>query len=240
MRHGVRVGIGLLLALSPCFRTSPVRAGEVRVPIGMFCGGSALTLEVKSIKELRDEGVVRQQLDFSCGAAAVATILTSYLDMPCTENEIITALMQKDDPNTLLARKGFSLLDLKKYAESRGIQAVGYKLTLELMRGQYKPILVPLFIKEQNRRHFVVFLGMQDDQVFLADPATGRHSLPVATFETQWDTKIGMIFSKPGSPQIQRTALAIRSADGAGISSGSVLAIALPATIAYVHVPFEF
>ena len=123
-----------ILLLAECaMRTSPAIAGEVRIPIGPFSGGCAVTANVKSLKEMHEEGIVRQRLDFSCGAAATATILTSYLGEPCTEQEIINYIVAHNNARELIIRQGFSLLDLKKYAESKGIQGVGYRLTFELL-----------------------------------------------------------------------------------------------------------
>ncbi|MFU8766006.1 MAG: hypothetical protein ACNA7T_15865, partial [Haliea sp.] len=38
---------------------------------------------------LRDAGLVRQERDFSCGVAALATYLTYYLQHPVTEGELL-------------------------------------------------------------------------------------------------------------------------------------------------------
>lgn len=239
MRHCALLAFWLML-IACALRTVPALGGELRVPIGPFSGGEAMTIQVKSITELRDEGVVRQQLDFSCGAATVATIFTYYLNMPCTERDIINYTIAHTDARELLLRKGFTLLDLKNYAQSKGVQAIGYRLTFEQLRGQNKPILVPLLIKAQNIRHYVVFLGCKDDQVFLADPAAGRRALPRQAFEQQWDTKIGMIFSTPNLPLLQQTGLAIRLVDETTLPSSTVLAIALQTTLLYFHATNEF
>jgi len=218
----------------------PACAGEVRVPIGSFNGGSAIILEVKSVKELREEGVVRQQRDFSCGAASVATIFTSFLNMPCAEKEVIDYIVARNNVQDLILRQGFTLLDLKQFAESRGVQAVGYRLTLALLGKQTMPVLLPLLVKGASIRHFVVFLGIREDKVFLADPAIGRYALTRAEFEQRWDTKIGMTFSKPNLPTIAQTVLAIRSIDEIALPTMSVFTIAMTPSLNPSHLANEF
>lgn len=225
------LSLGLLLL--------PAWPGEVRVPIGPG-GVSVITVEVKSIKELREEGIVRQQQDFSCGAASVATIFTGYLDIPCTEKDIIDYIVAHNDVHELILRKGFTLLDLKQFAESRQVQATGYRLTFDQLCKQTAPVLLPLLVKDAAMRHFVVFLGTREDKVFLADPALGRYALPRAEFEPRWDTKIGMVFSRPNNYSIQQTVLAIRPIDEIALPTPSVFTVATAQTLFPNHFTNEF
>jgi hypothetical protein len=45
---------------------------------------------IKSWKDLRDADIVMQKLDFSCGAASLATILKGFYDYDVTEQDILT------------------------------------------------------------------------------------------------------------------------------------------------------
>src|ERR671914_1792831 len=81
---------------------------------------------VRSLLEIRRGNVIVQQWDISCGAAALATILTYQYGDQVSEKRIAEAMLRRTDPLRVKHRGGFSLLDLKRYAEMRGFQADGY------------------------------------------------------------------------------------------------------------------
>ena len=148
-------------------------------------GGSG---PVKSLLEIRQERVVVQQWDLSCGAAALATILNYQHGDPVSEREIAKGLIEREEyienPALVRVRQGFSLLDLKRYVEERGYQGIGYgQLTLEDLIEQ-APIMVPISSKGYN--HFVVFRGALGNRVLLADPAFGNRTMLAARFEDAW------------------------------------------------------
>jgi hypothetical protein len=143
---------------------------------------------VKSLLEMRQDRVVVQQWDLSCGAAALATLLNYQHGDPVSEREIAKGLIQREEylaePLLVRARHGFSLLDLKRYVEARGYQGIGYgKLTLEDLI-ERAPIMVPVRFYGYN--HFVVFRGALGDRVSLADPAFGNRTMLAAKFEDAW------------------------------------------------------
>src|SRR4051812_36662347 len=69
---------------------------------------------VKSLLEMRRENVVVQNFDLSCGAAALATLLTFQHGDPVTEREVAEQLIRDPkylaDPLIIRNRQGFSLL----------------------------------------------------------------------------------------------------------------------------------
>jgi hypothetical protein len=143
---------------------------------------------VKSLLEMRQDRVVVQQWDLSCGAAALATLLNYQHGDPVSEREIAKGLIQREEylaePLLVRARHGFSLLDLKRYVEARGYQGIGYgKLTLEDLI-ERAPIMVPVRFYGYN--HFVVFRGALGNRVSLADPAFGNRTMLAAKFEDAW------------------------------------------------------
>lgn len=143
---------------------------------------------VRSLLEMRQEGVVVQKWDLSCGAAAIATLLKIRFGDVVSEREVAGALIRRkeyiENPDIVRLREGFSLLDLKRYVESRGYQGIGLgKMTLDdLVEGG--PAIVPVEIL--GYRHFVVFRGIHGDRVLLADPAFGNRTLSIAAFEAAW------------------------------------------------------
>jgi uncharacterized protein len=180
VKHGCGrtiVGLGVLVGLS-----------------GALAGGAAYGSQigdvrpVRSLLEMRQDRVVVQEWDISCGAAALATLLTYQHGDPVPERDIARALMARDEyienPALVRVRLGFSLLDLKRYADRRGYEGVALgKLTYKDLL-ERAPIMVPIDI--HGYKHFVIFRGALGNRVLLADPAFGNRTMPIRTFEAAW------------------------------------------------------
>lgn len=151
---------------------------------------------VRSLLEIRHEGVVIQQWDSSCGAAALATVLTYALKDPVSERRVAESMLRRTDPLRVRVRGGFSLLDLKRFAENRGYSADGYRdlAVAELLKMQ-SPI-VP--ISEHANPHFVVVRGLKDGMVDIADPAFGNRRIPLERFSRIWQNGIGFVVTRRG------------------------------------------
>jgi predicted double-glycine peptidase len=177
---------------------------------------------VRSLLEIRRENVVTQQWDLSCGAAALATVLAYQHGDPIPEKEIARAMIRRTDPLRVKIRGGFSLLDLKRYVESRGYTGVGYtKLTLDALE-KFGPTLVPLRLKGYD--HFVVFKGITGGDVLFADPAFGNRRLPIDAFNEAWISKIGfLVRRKDGAPPLNNRLVA-RPYEAAGPSDALISA----------------
>ena len=125
--------------------------------------------------ELRDEQVVRQQWDLSCGAAAIATVLTYQLNHPVSEREVALAMLRHTTPNLVRSRLGFSLLDLKAYAATHGFAVAAFSdMTLDDL-DPLAPAITP--IRWHGFSHFVVYRGRRAGRVLIADPAFGNRTL---------------------------------------------------------------
>ena len=138
--------------------------------------------------------MVVQQWDTSCGAAALATILNYQHAIPVSEKTIAEAMLRQTDPLKVKVRGGFSLLDMKRYADANGLKGVGYmNLSLEDLL-DLGPAIVP--IQWRGYAHFVVVRGRLGDKILVADPAFGNRTFPVATFEQSWQGKIGFVVQR--------------------------------------------
>lgn len=143
---------------------------------------------VRSLAELREEYVVKQQWDLSCGAAALTTLLKYQHGEDISEREIALKLMKRkeyvDAPQLVQLREGFSLFDLKRVATEVGYQAEGFgRMTFEdLIRKS--PIIVPIRTKGYN--HFVIVRGAYAGRVLLSDPAWGNRTMEVNSFLEKW------------------------------------------------------
>ncbi|MFL5273363.1 MAG: C39 family peptidase [Anaeromyxobacteraceae bacterium] len=147
---------------------------------------------------MRQDRVVRQKWDLSCGAAALSTLLTFDVGDRVSEADIITSILRRSDPVRIRARQGFSLLDLKRFAVSRGHVADGYGRLAMTDLARMSPAIVPTQIGGYN--HFVVFRGVRDGHVLLADPAFGNRTMSVERFEALWPRRIAFVV-RPGGEE---------------------------------------
>ena len=183
--------------------------------------GAALSAEqgpVRSLREIRQEKVVVQQWDTSCGAAALATLLRYQHGLPASEKQIAEAMLRRSDPLKVKTRGGFSLLDLKRYADARGLEGVGYlKLGLDDL-AEMAPIIVPVVVR--GYPHFVVVRGITRDDVLIADPAFGNSTMEIGSFEKAWAGNIGFIVRRrdglqPPNQLVERPTDRLRPSDAA-------------------------
>lgn len=152
---------------------------------------------VVSLREIRSAGVVMQGWDTSCGAAALATVLTFDFADPVSETSVAYTMLRTADALRVKARGGFSLLDMKRFVEGRGYAARGYRdLTLSQLAA-FKAAIVP--IHQFGYPHFVVVRGIADGQVRLADPAFGNRRMPVEDFLQAWKGGVGFVVLRPGA-----------------------------------------
>jgi predicted double-glycine peptidase len=162
-----------------------------------------------TLKQIRDMNVVKQEKDYSCGSAALATLMIYYFGHQTTEQEILnrlnSSMTEEERKNKTLV--GFSLLDLKKVAQGMGYRAAGFKLSPDQLIRLTAPVMV--FVEPRGYKHFAVLRGMSWRQVYLADPARGNLRMSLEQFLDEWG---GIIFvlGKQGEEQIKNYPLAIR------------------------------
>ena len=177
------------LALFALIQPQPGYAGPVQRPD---------EIRIKTMLDLRNDRLVRQQWDLTCGAAAVATMLTYQLGDPVSERQAAVGMLRTGNVRLVRARLGFSLLDLKRFAAGRGFTAAGYgNLRIDELLA-IAPAIVP--IRVHNFGHFVVVRGRSGDRVLLGDPAFGNRTMTTEAFLSAWTSHIGFVVTRPGEP----------------------------------------
>lgn len=158
----------------------------------LHCGAQEVDKEptrssrVASVRELRDAGLVRQRYDYSCGAAALATLLTYGLADPVDEQTLLTELLQmiSVEDQATVQRKGLSLLDLQHLASAHGHAAQGFRIATAQLQQLHRPVIV--FVQSRGYPHFTVLKGVRGDRAFLADPSLGNVRMPLYRFVDMW------------------------------------------------------
>src|SRR5260221_12851429 len=144
----------------------PAAAGE----IALDSAGYTFNAPVTTLKELRFRRVVKQEYDFSCRSAAIATLLTYHYNRPTPEDTVLQAMFAVGDKEKIRS-EGFSMLDMKRYLESLGYRTEGYNVGLDKIAQVGIPRIV--LIKTKGYLHFVVLKRARGDQVLVGDSALG-------------------------------------------------------------------
>ena len=151
----------LLPLLTGALGASASPAGRVEIPVQ---SGGAFSVPVVSMKEQRFQKTLHQQYDFSCGSAALATLLTHHYNFPVSEQDVFREMFTRGD-QAKIKKEGFSLLDIKNYLANHGFDADGYVAELDKLSVAKVPAIV--LIKEQGYYHFVVVKGLRDGRVLI-------------------------------------------------------------------------
>ena len=164
-------------------------ADSVNIPYEI---GGAYSLPITSMKAARFRAMVHQQYDFSCGSAALSTLLTYHYGFKVTEENVFVAMYEKGD-QPKIRREGFSLFDMKRYLENQGFQADGFEAPLDKLESAGIPAIV--LINENGYNHFVVLKGVRDGRVLIGDPSGGTRAMAQAAFERLWTNGILFVIS---------------------------------------------
>jgi predicted double-glycine peptidase len=173
----IRLLTGAAIALAASLGAAT--AGEIPVS----ANGDTYNIAVSSWKELRFRTVMLQQYDFSCGSAALASLLTYHYKRPHTEAQVFEAMYRVGDQQSI-RRSGFSLLDMKTYLQSIGLSSDGYRVSLDKIAQLEVPAIT--LIEFNGYKHFVIIKGIRDGRVLVGDPARGTRAIDRAEFEKMW------------------------------------------------------
>jgi uncharacterized protein len=178
-------------------RVDPDQAGNVRVNADQ--AGATAALVVHTWKDIPFRWVVRQQYDFSCGSAALATLLLFHYGVKVNEQNVFQAMWKAGD-QAKIRKVGFSLLDMKRALHDNGVQGDGYRLTLDQLERAKVPAIA--LITVGRYKHFVVIKGVRDGRVLTGDPALGLKIYSRKDFEAIWNGVLFLIHNYPGGAPV--------------------------------------
>lgn len=137
-------------------------------------------LPIRTWKEMRDDQVIHQHRDFSCAAAALATLLTFHYGLNVTEDDVI-GVVGKD--------AWLSMSDLRLAAGHYGFKTIGLAMDVEQLRKIKVPVIVYVKTTGSPLPHNAVLRGIDEQRVWLADPAYGNLSLTFSDFKSKWQSR---------------------------------------------------
>ncbi len=126
------------------------------------------------VEDLLFADVSRQSHDYSCGPAALSTLINGTIEGPSvSELEVIVTREASEEGD----EEGFSLLDLQQAAGKLGRRAEWRKIAPEILPRLSQPVILLTGLNSPFP-HFVVLKGFRDQVAFLADPSRGNIRVP--------------------------------------------------------------
>jgi len=163
------------------------------------------TTQVEPLVEQRFRNIVRQAYDYSCGAAALTTVLRFYLGRDLNERQVMEGLLQYGQTERIIERRAFSMLDMKRLVTALGYPSGGFRAEMKDLVELDHPAIVP--INHAGFEHFVVVRDVREGRVFIADPAVGNISFTLYEFEKKWTDNVLFIVFPGDEPPVNALAL---------------------------------
>lgn len=166
-------------------------------------------VNVEPLVVQKNRNVVRQQYDYSCGSAALTTVLDFYLGRNFQERQVMEGLLRFGETERIIERRGFSLLDMKRLVTALGHPSGGFKAQEKDLYNLDHPAIAP--IEYAGFKHFVVIRAVHKGRVYIADPALGNITFTMSRFLEVWDNNVlFIVFPNGHKPQ---NALELREED---------------------------
>lgn len=206
------LGIFLNVALV-CSSFEAVVEAQEKLPVSeapIRDEGRKFAKRVTSWKALKQRNIVMQNRDYSCGAAALATITNYYWGDDHSEEFFLVAIASilTDEEMKDRVENGLAMSDLRRVAVKTGYQAVVGRLTFEKLMEAKVPLIVGISVEDYD--HFVVYRGFDGYYVYMADPIRGNIRIPACTFIEQWQENAVLAVHKPGEKVKKVSPLSVR------------------------------
>ncbi|MCP4118397.1 MAG: C39 family peptidase [Desulfobacteraceae bacterium] len=168
--------------------------------------------EIRPKEEFTFRHIVKQEHDYSCGSAALATYLNYGFGEKLSEKQVIRGMLKHGDKEQIKRLRAFSLLDMKRLCSVLGYDGAGYKAEVQdIKNSDYWPCIVPIKLFEY--RHFVVLKGVHDNHVFLSDPFRGNISYALPEFVDAWFENVIFLISDDKTDDPQKNLLKLTTDD---------------------------
>lgn len=154
--------------------------------------------KVRSYRQLKRQNIVMQRRDYSCGAAALATVAHYYWGDNVDEEfflAILDHILTVEEAKERV-ENGLAMTDLRRAAVEAGYSAVVGKVSFEKLSESKVPLVVGITVEEYD--HFVVYRGTDGIYVYLADPIRGNLRIRSHDFIKQWQKNAILAIAKPG------------------------------------------
>lgn len=158
----------------------------------------------KSYLQKKFENSEKQISEFSCGFAALTTILKNFYNIEISQKDLISSY----GLDILKDKRGVSFLDLKKISESFGLTAKGFLVNLSALDEFVKYSQVPIILHTMNNKrdinsgHFIVIFWSSKDYFYVSDPKYGECYIPRKRIENIMTGNILLIL--PNETDIER------------------------------------
>lgn len=117
-------------------------------------------VRVEPLVEQKFRNIVRQAYDYSCGSAALTTVLNFYLGRTLSERQVMEGLLHYGESERIVERRAFSMLDMKRLVTALGYPSGGFRATIDDLKDLDHPAIVP--IHHAGFKHFVVLRTIRD------------------------------------------------------------------------------
>lgn len=174
---------GLEVADQPAGTVYYTEVADGREPSFARNHREAVQVRPAAVEQFR--GIVRQAYDYSCGSAALTTLLNGYAGTNLDEKKTMDGMLQYGEYSRIIERRSFSLLDMKRFVTALGYNSGGYRAEIKDLMALQKPAIVP--IAYAGFKHFVVYKGTSNGRIYVADPALGNISFDIDRFAEIWD-----------------------------------------------------
>lgn len=137
---------------------------------------------VKSYAEIKNEKVIRQNYEESCGAASLATLINILDDNNLTELDLLKTMSGQK-----LYTDMVSFADLNDAVKKLDYESNSYKIDKDSLD---KLLNIPILVKiEDDPRfpHFVVIINHKGDYLQILDPSYGEYISSKREFYSVWD-----------------------------------------------------
>ncbi|WP_041658089.1 C39 family peptidase [Marinithermus hydrothermalis] len=122
--------------------------------------------ENKTYRPLRYTHVIGQADWYTCGAAAVATLLMYYYGDPATESEILEVAIKETERSGKDPLKGLTALSLKRYLERKGYRVRAYRVDLEELADYFRQGGLPVIGHvTRPQLHFLMIARIVDPPI---------------------------------------------------------------------------